>query len=224
MENEVFPKLGNMKEIIPDWYKKADRMMDKEFNPEFLNFTVKACMPFLDTYLTGYYVPSPVDLWVKNENGDVEVKWRKDGSTPETIPPISVRGPNATPGMQTPSGYYEKHFTWITKFTIKSPKGYSLLITQPLNRMDLPTYTLSGIVDAENAMYGGNIPFFVKEGFSGLIPAGTPIMQIIPIKQDSWKIVENPEILKQGKLLEKLSTTKMGGFYKSKLWRKKQYK
>lgn len=222
MQEDFYPKLEPIKKVVPDWYKKAERFIGGKFNPDELNFNVKSCMPFLDTYLTGYYVPCPVDLWVTYENDVVDIKFRKNLHGPRSTP-INVRGPESTPGMQAPPGFYDRHFTWLTKFTIKSPKGYSLLITQPLNRTDLPTYTLSGIVDAENAMYGGNIPFFVKKGFTGLIPEGTPIMQIIPIKRESWKLVENNDVSKEGLYIENKSTASMGGFYKKNLWKKKDY-
>ena len=67
-------------------------------------------------------------------------------------------------------------------------------------------------------------PFFIKEDFIGIIPAGTPIVQIIPVKRDFWE----REYLKfdtKTSLVEiekYLSTIKRS--YKNKFWQRKSYK
>ena len=50
-----------------------------------------------------------------------------------------------------------------------------------------PLLTLSGVVDTDDFPLSVQFPFFIKKGFSGLIPAGTPIIQAIPFKRDNWK-------------------------------------
>lgn len=219
-----FEKPGNMKDIIPEWYKKLEKFTGGKLDIEPSTVNVKSCIPFLDTYLTGYYVPTPVDFLVTEENGEVFVKWRKweDPNVPLSSY-VGVRGPEMTKGMPTPPGYHDKHFTWTTQLSLKCPKGYSLLITQPLNRFDLPTYTLTGIVDAENILQSGNLPFFVKKGFTGLIKAGTPIMQVIPIKNEPWKLVENENLYEEAELVAAKSSSRIIGFYKDNFWQKKQY-
>ena len=53
----------------------------------------------------------------------------------------------------------------------------------PINRFDLPFLSISGFIDCNYGFsLAGNMPFFIKKGFEGVIPAGTPYMQIIPIK------------------------------------------
>lgn len=222
MHSPVYNKLGLMKNIIPEWFKKTEKFIGGKLDIEPSTLTVKNCIPFLDTYLTGYYIPTSVDLLVTEENGEVFVKWKRGIVNPDDMY-VGVRDGSMTPNMPTPHGYHEKHFTWMTKYNIKCPEGYSLLFTQPLNRMDLPTYTLSGIVDAEYVLNSGNVPFFVKKGFTGLIPAGTPIMQVIPIKRESWKLVENNDLLEIGETNSQLSQKQIIGFYKDKFWRKKEY-
>lgn len=222
MHSPVYNKIGLMKDFLPDWFKKAEKFIGGKLDIEPSTLTVKNCIPFLDAYLTGYCIVTPVDLLVTEEDGDIKVKWKYGVGGPGDMY-IGVRDSSMTPGMPTPSGYHEKHFTWMTKHVIKCPEGYSLLFTQPLNRMDLPTYTLSGIVDAEYTLNSGNIPFFVKKGFTGLIPAGTPIMQVIPIKREKWNLLENEDLLKEGEINTQYSQKHILGYYKSKYWHKKEY-
>jgi hypothetical protein len=81
---------------------------------------------------------------------------------------------------------------FIIKFnnywTIELPAGYSLLVTHPINRHDLPFMTLTGLVDADR--YIDNFIHFPERwrdaGFNGTLPAGTPVAQCLPIKRDRW--------------------------------------
>ena len=66
-------------------------------------------------------------------------------------------------------------------------KGYSVLITHPFNRDDLPFRTLTGLVDVD--LYKSNTIQFpavwIDESFTGILKKGTPIAQCIPIKRDN---------------------------------------
>ena len=90
--------------------------------------------------------------------------------------------------MPIDESFHKIEFTWERHWAVLLPKGYSGLVVHPLNRIDLPFYTLSGIVDFD--MYNhskiGNLPFYLKKGFTGIIPKGTPMYQIIPIKRNDW--------------------------------------
>ena len=81
---------------------------------------------------------------------------------------------------------------------------------------------MSGIIDSDKYSSPGNLPFFIKEGFTGMIPAGTPYLQIVPIKRSSWKMV-----LDNGKndnmIYENHKLREPGRSYKVRLWQKKEY-
>jgi hypothetical protein len=68
------------------------------------------------------------------------------------------------------------------------PAGYSLLITHPFNRHDLPFVTLTGLVDADSYIDNFiNFPAYWRDtAFSGVLPKGTPVAQCVPVKRDSW--------------------------------------
>jgi hypothetical protein len=77
---------------------------------------------------------------------------------------------------------------FINFWTIELPPGYSLFITHPVNRQDLPFQTLTGLVDADR--YKENFIHFPASwrdaGFNGVLPKGTPVAQCLPIKRDAW--------------------------------------
>ena len=67
-----------------------------------------------------------------------------------------------------------------------------------------------------------NFPFFIKEGFTGLIPYGTPIVQIIPFKRDDWKSKFSFSTVKQADLFQfakKKIVNRYKTFYRTvKVW------
>ena len=85
---------------------------------------------------------------------------------------------------------------------------------------------LPGIVDTDQYTAPVNFPFvFNDPSFEGLIPKGTPIAQVIPIKRESWgiKIGNQKDYNEQRKNSIKLQT-KFFDRYKSMFWTRKEYK
>jgi hypothetical protein len=69
------------------------------------------------------------------------------------------------------------------------PPGYSLLVTHPFNRPDLPFVTLTGLIDADR--YRDNFIHFPAHWcdveFKGVLAKGTPVAQCVPLKRDTWE-------------------------------------
>jgi hypothetical protein len=85
---------------------------------------------------------------------------------------------------------------------------------------------LPGIVDNDKYTSPVNFPFTLKDiHFEGLIPAGTPMVQIIPIKRDSWSMkLGNEKHLKKQQLdTDKIGTTFFDA-YKNKFRQTKEYR
>jgi hypothetical protein len=80
------------------------------------------------------------DLYVKDNNGTPSIIVKNKDHT------IRTRGAVADKNL-VPTGFYPLEYTWDPNVSFSVPKGYSILITHPLNRNDLPFYTLSGIID-----------------------------------------------------------------------------
>jgi hypothetical protein len=195
------------KSLIPKWYKNI--VGDKDLE------NIKKCMPFFDAISHGYIQTTWANIYVKNNNGIAEVTC--DGNIP-----LFLQRENTD--MPVDNNFYNIEFVWQRPWSISLPENFSCLITHPLNRIDLPFTTLSGIVDSDKSIHApiGNIPFFIKNGFSGLIPKGTPMFQIIPIKRENWESETKPYDSKfwSSKIIEKISIKE---FYKKKIWQKKLF-
>lgn len=205
---------------VPTWYKNIKPLKENElqFNSDtqISNFNVKHCVPYLDALSGGYIQELWTDILVEPIGEEINFKYASDPA------PISVRDKVS---VKLEDDFYPIEFLWQRQWGVKLPKGYSALITHPLNRVELPFQTLSAIIDFDTFIHYdiGNIPFFIKKGFTGIIPVGTPMYQVIPIKRDSWEsIVEkHDEILKQK--LNRIIRNKFLHSYREKFWHKKSY-
>lgn len=209
------------KNLVPEWYKKIPKWQDNEiFNMEKgFGETIKACTPFLDALTIGYLIVLPYDLYVKNNNGIPFLTWRSGGT--EIFP--NVREKVSSLNL-VPAGHYPIEFVWKTATANTIPIGCSLIITHPLNRYDLPFTTLSGVVDGGLIMSPeGNIPFFLKTDFEGIIPQGTPIAQLIPFRQENWSSKIKKGLVEESKKHLKMGNMLISGWYKKTFWTKKQY-
>ena len=210
------------KNVLPEWYKQIPKFRNNEKKPRITpsgtsNATVKACMPFFDTFLTGYTATLWQDLDVSYEGGSPLLAWRTEPAIAEG------RGPNPHATFPIPLGCVNWEFVWKTPIMAQTPPGYDLLITHPLNRYDLPFTTLSGIVAGE-MLAEGRLPFYLKEGFEGIIKKGTPIFQIIPIKRESWISEKDPSLSVQNARFKHDSLSTISGWYKNNIWKRKDYR
>ena len=70
---------------------------------------------------------------------------------------------------------------------IKTPRGYSVLICNPMHNKSSIFSILEGIVDTDKYHVPINFPFIIiDKDFEGIIPAGTTIAQVIPFKRNRW--------------------------------------
>lgn len=210
-----------IKKHIPKWYKDAESTyissldVEKEESPG-----LKKCVPVLDALTSGYTLVTPFDIFIgKKDDETLDIVWN---SPHEQELFIMERPKESGATIPRPAGHLPNHLVWSNRWGFKAPRGYSVLLTHPLNRFDLPFTTMSGIVDSDSFFSPGNIPFFIKDGFTGVIPEGTPYAQLIPIKRNSWKMIVNKsnidKVTSQGHLVRKEDTS-----YKKKFWIKKEY-
>lgn len=206
---------------IPLWYKDSNisiEALSEMKEPSFDRPTLKKCIPFLDSMMTGYIAELWCDIDVKlNYDGSPKLSWRTERQ------PLEIRESTSTENLPIPAGHGFTRFAWKIPYHLQTPKNYSCLITHPFNRYDLPFTTLSAVADTHEVMYAGNVPFFLKEGFEGVIEKGTPIYQILPFQREAWDSKENPTLIEEGQKNGRLSSSVIFGWYKKNVWSRKEY-
>ena len=223
--------------LVPDWYKNTQSYTSGEKKPDGnggTTATVKRCMPVFDAITAGYIITLPADVYVSVR--DYEPLDSKTGKTIEDLPIKKVQHfewsnfglVSFHPVEQAPNHPARNEHSypkWNNPWSIKTPKGYSTLFVQPFHRESVFTI-MPGIVDTDQYFAPVNFPFVINDlQFEGMIPAGTPIAQVIPFKRDSWKmeIGEHKDLVEQVKVSQKLQT-KFFDRYKTMFWSRKEYK
>src|ERR1700681_2229541 len=177
---------------LPDWYKAVP---PKAFNQTMgeETQTVKKCPPFIDAMTYGFLIPLPIDLNVQ----DGQFTWSFDvpkGFVSEySHSPIGFHDSSQVAG--TPFFDDDRFIIKFNNFwTIETPPGYSLLFTHPLNRIDLPFTTITGMVDTDlyiDALI--NFPaHWHNVDLERVLPKGTPIAQCIVVKRETCSCRAEP--------------------------------
>lgn len=213
------------KDYVPQWYKNIPQHVpgvDKfnQQNGEY-NHTVKACVPLIDAFTAGFIQELSTDLQVTRDgHGGTAITW------PYQFPWEPVRRPrhpSSMSGFPAPDGYEPNPYLWIQPFEFGVPNGWSVLITHPLNRNDLPFRTMSAIVDSDDFPLRAEITFYLDKKFTGVIEKGTPMFQIIPIKREEWNAKRIPFDQAHRTKYVQLTRNVWGGAYRKLFWKKKQY-
>lgn len=216
---ELAPSPKTANKYIPKWYQSSSPYHGKKtFDPNTTNATYKKCPPVLDALLSGYIQELWCDIHVRQTDMGPEITW----GIP--LAPVEMRSSEQMLGFPVPAGHHPQPFVWMNPWGFKVPRGWSLLITHPLNRDDLPFRTLSAVVDADKFHLSGKIAFWLKDGFEGTIPMGTPLFQIIPIKRASWiSRIRNYDRKREERRSFNLRRIIFDS-YKKQYWSKKEYK
>lgn len=176
--------------LIPEWYKNTLSYIGEEKAPAGdgqTTATIKRCMPVFDAINAGYLLLTYTDLWVSQreqnpEKPGVLSPWYEWPS----FSPISFHSPEQAPLHPNATGTFIPK--WINPWSIKTPPGYSSLFVNPFHR-DSVFNSLPGVVDTDKYDPPVNIIFTLTDpNFTGLIPAGTPIVQVIPFQREPWKM------------------------------------
>lgn len=208
---------SSVKKDVPDWFVDSSRFW---FSGEQSSLSFKACPALIDAFLTGYFLKTPCDIEFVRINDRLEVK----------LPPEYKVFCEPRPDMQgfpVPHGYDKNHFHWYPNWMPGLEDGYSALYVSPLNRFDLPFITVSGIIDSDKMNTPGLMPFFIKEGFEGVIKKGTPFVQIIPYKREEWfsdlKLYSLNEMKERHFDSVRKFRIPEGGGYKKTVWERKKF-
>ncbi len=215
---------------LPSWYKEASvYIQDPTTNQPWTNPedggkipNWKACAPLLDAMSSGYCLRTPCDIEFFANDKRITFKILDKNSQDF----VSERAEMAD--FMTPMGYDKHHFAWWVDWGISLPEGYSVLYTQPMNRYELPFISTSAVVDNDSVNLMGQVPFFILKGWEGVLPAGTPYLQVFPFQRENWEselAIEDPKKIydKNIKNAEKYRIPG-GGVYRNQVWKKRLYK
>lgn len=212
------------KKMLPEWYKNIDSYVGKERKPVELPVgvlspsTIKRCMPVFDVLTSGYIIKAPQDIYIDEVNGSLKYYWAS--TLMDDI--ISFHAYDQVKGHPM----VEEHMS-VAKFTspwsIKTPKGYSCLFIPPVHRNNIITI-FPGIVDTDQYNVPVEFPFTLTDpNFRGMIPIGTPLVQVIPFKRENWNMVfEQQTITEYNKSLFRIGNTFFDK-YKNKAWSRKEF-
>src|SRR5262245_26621921 len=170
---------------LPDWFKALPMKAPSQIMGDDI-YTMKKCPPVIDAMTYGFLMPLACDLTV--ENG--QFSWERDvpgGMGNYSRSPIDFHD-----GSQVAGTPFFDEDRFIIKFnnfwTIELPPGYSLFVTHPVNRADLPFTTVTGLVDSD--LYNNSLVHFPARwndpNFKGVLPKGTPVAQCISVKRENF--------------------------------------
>ena len=216
---DFYPPKPAVKQI-PDWYKDTPEYtgnQGRKMIAEGIPHTIKKCMPVLDAITAGYILYTQVDVQVTQVDGLPYFRWA--GQDAILFHPIE-QAPLHPARNEAP---YPK---WNNPYSIKTPSGYSTLFLPPMHNPNGIFTVLEGFVDTDTYQTPVNFPFILNDvKWEGIIDAGTPMAQVIPIKRDSWKhkIGSDKERMEQNMITAKLKTLFFNS-YKRQFWHRKEYK
>jgi hypothetical protein len=219
----VLQKPKPASEYIPQWYKNAKSYTDSSGKKAPTldgtpSATIKRCMPLWDLMTAGYIIETPYDIYVRQVDGKPYFQWGEMQAV-------------AFQSMEQFQNHpYSRDINYATRivhpWSIKTPKGWSILVCEPQHQEPGPLICANGIVDTDEFSMPFNMFFKLRDPkFEGMIPAGTPFIQVIPFKRESWisKLGGEKEKNKYISDVRKFGTVFFDR-YKKFWWSKKEYK
>lgn len=214
VDNKYCPK--PVSKFLPEWYKKIESYfpIDKPKTSESVE-SIKACMPVFDTMNTGYMITTFCEIEIIFKDGEPVFK---------TSLPDAIEFHPRKQGYLHPNANEFDFPKFLNYWCIKTPKGYSSLFLSPMNNENKYFTAIPGIVDTDTYNNPVNFPFILKNPYQNvLIPAGTPIVQVIPFKRDSWESIIKEDSNIPKRFYKKIRSSFFGG-YKNNFWNRKEYK
>jgi hypothetical protein len=229
---ELVPPPTKASSSIASWFKDAPRFSDGSSSPVTSegshNLTVRHCMAFIDALSVGYTLNTWTDIYIKRENDEVLIGYEDIENVNKFGYGLVQYQKQFQSYVPTLAGHDPFLYVWSTYWRVKTPPGTSCLFVHPLNRTDLPFHTLSGITDTDRWSGSDVLNFALKEGFEGLIPKGTPFVQIIPFTREEWehetinKLDIEHETLR-GRVTSLRHIDGTLGYYRDHIWEKKVF-
>ena len=215
---------------MPDWFKKLKPQVEGTDKSDA--GTVKRCMPVMDAVSQGFIIP----LWA-----DLKIKVDKDEESPGDLkvwvsfPEIDLfQGGNLLETHawdQVGNACDLKKFAlgkvlmkFVNPWVIETPKGYSVQLKNPSNNWSTNISLIEGVVDTDEYYNPINLPFVWTGDEIGefIIPAGTPLVHVIPFKRQTYKMKVRRLDPNRLTLVGNKLKTKFIDRYKTLFWHKRK--
>lgn len=225
-QKKDFPK--PIKLNIPDWFKQLEHVPGSK--------TVKGCIPFLETLTTGYVLSLPQDFHLQHNL--IVNREKITRFVPSLVENLNINVNIEREKELHPNGQFlnspldKKNLNLpahkiLNPWVIKTPPGYSCLFVPPLNNSDDRFSIIPGIVNTDTFGQEVNFPFIVNGDkypvLDTILEKGTPYVQVIPFKRDSWQMEIGSKPEKDRLNLWNYSLNKIH-IYKKKIWDKQSWK
>lgn len=209
------------KKHLPEWYKQTDTYVNNKKINAFINgsyitaATIKKCMPVFDVMGAGYLISAWADIKIKHEEGVATFEIDQ--------PILTEHNPKQAPTHPDLDSKADLIPKFINTWGIKTPSGYSCLFIPPAHRRNV-IEILPAVVDTDTYNLSIHFPFrVIDKTFSGSIPIGTPLVQIIPFARESWELeIEDANAEDYTQAFNKLHEQGFNG-YKDHFWSSKDY-
>lgn len=234
--------------IIPEWYKDMDSYIGGIKKPGInakTRATIKKCMPVFDAMVSGYTIVTHTDMYISqqeikyfdkkifNETGEnVLISKEESDKLPKTAPSYETPLLNSldfhpieqAPNHPNKNGHNVSYPKWINPWSVKTPSGYSCLFLPPMHKENVFNI-LPGVVDTDKYVAPVNFPFTLNNPlYEGLVPAGTPIAQVVPFKREEWHMsIGDQENSKDIQRARFLTINKFYDSYKKQFRQEKNY-
>ena len=218
---DVIPKPYPARKLMPQWFKKLPQRVEKK--NLLNNATIKRCAPFIDAMAVGWIIPLAADVDIQtNEDASgvtYNSSFHRDIIENHVMEQITTeQAPNPT--------FPKPPLKFLNWWAIRVPKDYSVLFIPPINRPEQRFTCFSGFVDCDKYFQFINFPFVFNEpNFTGIIKAGTPLMQVIPIprsgliKNYNIRSFEEQDYRDLQKSIRRKNSQE--SYYRDKLWSRK---
>jgi hypothetical protein len=228
------------------WGADGDSVERKvNINSGMDNASIKRCQPIIDSMTLGYTIRTHAEIYIESKDNESahlneEVCPAPSVITTATYPRRITDSPNSGASfhpfgqaMEHPySKKQEQHLLKIfTPWIVRTAPGYSVIFHSPLNDQNEYFDVVPGVMDSDRFFPKLNFMIALKDkNFNGIIPVGTPLVQVVPFKRENWEMViehtkEGMERVKERK--GKIDATLASVFhlpYRKLFWSKKEFK
>ncbi len=183
----IIPEPRPAVKYLPDWFKDLSPVCDEPDEERDMfgnrNMTAKKCLPLLDAMSLGYTIPLAADLHIRSNHNNTQIAV----TNPPGMKLCEFHSSVQLGGQHKLGIKHGDALKFINPWIIKTAPGWSTLFTSPFNHFDQPFTCLTGFVDTDVYPKEVNFPAILKMYDADVnIPAGTPLVTVIPVKRNSF--------------------------------------